>query len=676
MLRVVSCLAYEHDYAFVIAAAVVCIMTSVMTVRLFDRAGRIRAERRLAWILLSGMAGGAAIWTTHFVAMLGFQLPMDHAFDGVLTLGSLLLAIGFTASGFYLTVEPPRVLPPEFGGVVMGLGIVAMHFTGMMGLEAVGQIQWDMDLVAASILFALTFGALTAHLLARRSTGWSRPVAMLTLVLAICTMHFTAMGAAVLVPGSSDAAAAAATMSNEFLAVLVLATMAVIAGSIFYVMDTRSQRDLIDSFRHAAQHDPLTGLPNRAYLSEHLPILLGKAQAEGAQAAAVIVDLDRFKEINDVHGHHAGDHLLQEIARRFARQMAAGELITRVGGDEFIAIKSPVASKADVDDFTRRLVDCVIDPVPRGANNLSVGASVGVSIFPGDSQSAEELIGKADLAMYRAKKAVGNAICHYEPAMDEGRRDRSALAMELRHAVERNEFILHYQPQLDMASGEITGYEALIRWRHPSRGFLQPSQFIAIAEETNLIIPIGEWVLKRACADAAAWPRPHRVAVNIASAQLFQADLPRIVHEVLLSSGLAPSRLELEITEASVIQDRERTLHVVRQVKALGVGVAMDDFGTGYSSLATLQSFPFDKVKLDRSFIETLNTNEVSASIVKATILLASSLRIAVVAEGVERPEQAEFLRAEGCREAQGFLYGHPQPFPEGLEEERRALAS
>jgi len=663
MLKIVSCLAYEHDYAFVVVAAIVCIMTSVMTVRLFDRAERLSADLRLSWIILSGMAGGAAIWTTHFVAMLGFRLPMEHAFNPFLTIASLLVAIGFTAAGLYLAAYRVRKLPAEIGGAVIGIGIVAMHFTGMSGLEFSGRINWDAGLVTTSILFALGFGVLTMNLLTRSRVRFSRPLAMLTLVLAICTMHFTAMGAATLVPDPSIPAPTN-TLSNEFLAVLVLATMAIIAGLTLYVMDTRSQRELVDSFRHAALHDPLTGLPNRAFLSEHLSAMLQQSKDIGMHAAVLVIDLDRFKEINDVHGHHAGDLLLQTLARKFTHQLQSHETIARVGGDEFIAVKRHIQTETELAEFARRMMECVLQPLEHGATTLSVGGSIGISRYPRDSEDSEELIGKADLAMYRAKRSLDDKICYYESSMDEGRRQRSALAMELRHAIERDELELYYQPQLDIRSAQISGYEALLRWNHRSRGIISPTEFIPIAEETGLIIPIGEWVLRTACEEVAGWAKPCRVSVNIASAQLTQGNLPKLVHEVLLSSGLAASRLELEITEASIIEDRDRTLHVIRQLKALGVTIAMDDYGTGYSSLSTLQTFPFDKVKIDRSFIDGLMVNETSAAIVKATILLASSLKMSVLAEGVERQDQADFLQAEGCTEVQGFLFGRPQPLP------------
>jgi diguanylate cyclase (GGDEF)-like protein len=672
VFKVVTCLAYEHDYSYVVIAAIVCIMSSVMTVRLFDRARRLSGESPLSWTILSGMAGGAAIWTTHFVAMLGFQIPMDHAFNPFLTLASLLIAIAFTAGGLHLAATGARGLPSESGGVVIGVGIIAMHFTGMAGLEVAGRIEWDGRLVAMSILFALALGAVTAHLLTRHSFRFSRPLAMLTLVLAICSMHFTAMGAATLVPDPSVFVPTRA-LSSEFLAVLVLATMAVVAGLALYVLDTRSQRELIDSFRHAATHDALTGLPNRAFLSAHLPQMLEQGRANGTETAVLVIDLDRFKEINDVHGHHSGDFLLQALAERFKRLLEPGEMIARVGGDEFIAAKQHVRSRADVDDFARRLVACVLEPLQHGANTLTVGTSVGVSLYPGDFNDAEELVGAADLAMYRAKRSLGDKVCYYESSMDEGRRARSALAMELRHAIERDELQLYYQPQLDVHTGQVNGYEALLRWHHRTRGIVSPTEFIPIAEETGLIIPIGEWVLKAACSEAAAWTRPYRVAVNVASAQLTQVDLPRMVHETLLTTGLAAARLELEITEASIIEDRDRTLHVIRQLKALGVTVAMDDYGTGYSSLSTLQVFPFDKVKIDRSFVDGLICDATSTAIVKATILLASSLNIAVLAEGVERQEQVDFLQAEGCAEVQGFLFGRPQPLADIARQVGRA---
>lgn len=664
MFRVISCLAYEHDYSFVVVAAIVCLAGAAMTMRLFERARRISPENRLAWIVLSGVACGSAIWTTHFVAMLGFELPFEVAFNPLLTIASLLFAIGFTASGLYLAANTPRGLPVETGGAVIGAGVVIMHFTGMRGFEVAGRIEWDRTLVEASILFALAFGALAMHLAARQPIRYSKLLSIVALVLAICAMHFTAMGAATIVPDPS-VPVPTEVISSELLAVLVLATMAIIAGLTLSAMDARSQRELIDSFRHAAQHDPLTGLPNRAFLSENLPAMLARSTSAGNKAAVIVLDLDRFKEINDVHGHHAGDLLLQTLANRFKDQLGAGELVARVGGDEFVAVKQGVAGTADIERFVTGLIASVLDPIENKSKTLSVGASVGVSIFPDDAHTVDELIGAADLAMYRAKRSIGDKVCHYDRSMDEGRRERSALAMELRHALERDEFELYYQPQHDVRTGEVSAYEALLRWHHRERGVVPPEEFIPIAEENGLIIPIGEWVLRTACAEVAGWRTPYKICVNIATAQLTQTDLPKVVHETLLATGLPASRLELEVTEASIIEDRERALHIVRQLKGLGVSIAMDDYGVGYSSLSTLQIFPFDRVKIDRSFVEDVATNSAAAAIVRATILLANQLNIPVLAEGVEKQDSLDFLRAEGCAEVQGFLFGRPQPLSE-----------
>ncbi len=273
------------------------------------------------------------------------------------------------------------------------------------------------------------------------------------------------------------------------------------------------------------------------------------------------------------------------------------------------------------------------------------------------------MIAAADLAMYRAKHTHGDNICCYDPSMDEQRRARRALAVDLRDALEHEEFVLYYQPQLDTRTGEVSGFEALLRWRHPRRGMVSPVEFIPIPEETGLILPVGEWVLKRACAEAVAWEHPYRLAVNIAAAQLTQTNLAQTVHETLLQTGLAPDRLELEITVASLIEDMPGGLKVIRKLKALGVGIVMDDYGTGYSSLATLQQFPFDKIKIDRSFARDLSTNKVSQAIIKASVLLARSIGVSVLAEGVESEEHYDLLMKEGCSEVQGFLFGRPAPY-------------
>jgi EAL domain-containing protein (putative c-di-GMP-specific phosphodiesterase class I) len=287
---------------------------------------------------------------------------------------------------------------------------------------------------------------------------------------------------------------------------------------------------------------------------------------------------------------------------------------------------------------------------------------MGVALYPNDGQSPEALIANADLAMYRAKGSISREVCFYDGEMDEAARDRTKMAKDLWAAIEAKQFYLHYQVQKSISTGEITGYEVLLRWRHPERGQVSPVEFIPVAEECGAILPIGEWVLREACREAANWPVDHKVAVNLSPVQIAHADMPAIVHSVLLETGLKPSRLELEITESSIFSDKQRALHALRAIKALGVSIAIDDFGTGYSSLETLQSFPFDKIKLDRSFLADVERSEEAKAMVRAILALGQGLRIPVLAEGVETRDQLLILQEEGCHEAQGYLLGRPMP--------------
>jgi predicted signal transduction protein with EAL and GGDEF domain len=301
-------------------------------------------------------------------------------------------------------------------------------------------------------------------------------------------------------------------------------------------------------------------------------------------------------------------------------------------------------------------------PMDVEGHRLSTGASMGVALYPNDGQLPEALIANADLAMYRAKGSLSGQVCFYDVEMDEAARDRTKMAKELWVAIEEKQLYLNYQVQKSVSTGEITGYEVLLRWRHPERGLVSPADFIPVAEECGAILPIGEWVLREACREAAGWPVAHKIAVNLSPVQIAHTDMPALVHRVLIETGLKPGRLELEITESSIFSDKQRALHALRAIKALGVSIAIDDFGTGYSSLETLQSFPFDKIKLDRSFLADVERSEEAKAMVRAILALGQGLRIPVLAEGVETSVQLDILRQEGCHEAQGYLLGRPMP--------------
>ncbi len=444
---------------------------------------------------------------------------------------------------------------------------------------------------------------------------------------------------------------------------------------LYSVRDLRARQAQERRIAHLARNDSLTGLPNRASFLERLSRQTATIKS-GETLALFALDLNRFKEVNDLYGHAVGDLLLCRIADRLREALHEGEFVARQGGDEFVAM-AQVSSRAEAQAVAERLRAAILQPVTIDHADLSCGASIGVSLWPEDADGISTLINNADLAMYRAKGSLTVDICFYEADMDQAVRARRRVTQALREALDNEKFELHYQVQASVETGKAIGYEVLLRWKDENGRNIPPSDFIPVAEETGLILPIGEWVLRQACRQAAAWPEPHRIAVNLSPVQLGHVDLPRLVHQVLLETGLAPSRLELEITETAMISDMERTTHVLRQLKALGVTIAMDDFGTGYSSLSTLRAFPFDKIKLDRSFMTELDgAAPQSRAIIRAVLTIGESLSIPVLAEGVETPEQLAFLRDQGCNEVQGYLLGRPQPEADALANGAAAVAT
>jgi diguanylate cyclase (GGDEF)-like protein len=412
-----------------------------------------------------------------------------------------------------------------------------------------------------------------------------------------------------------------------------------------------------------AHYDALTDLPNRTAFVEHLTRTIDAAKLGEESFAVLSIDLDRFKEVNDMFGHAVGDDVLREMSQQL-RALAGEAYLARLGGDEFTLVTTNGDHPALAEILAGRLHAGVATDLELDGQHLRVGISIGIAIFPADGTDATTLLNNADAALYRAKAAGRGKTRFFEIEMDNRLRERRAIQHELSSAIARNELRLHYQP-LTKIEGEVIGFEALIRWHNPQRGMVSPATFIPVAEESGLIMQIGEWVLREACREAASWSRPLQIAVNLSPIQFRHGDLAGLVHSVLLETGLAPARLELEITEGVLIEDFGRGVSILRRLKTLGVRIAMDDFGTGYSSLSYLQSFPFDKIKIDQSFISKVKNNPQSAAIVRAVIGLAHGLNLPVLAEGVETKAQLDFLAAESCDEVQGYLMGRPHPIME-----------
>ena len=746
---------------------------------------------RAAWVLLTGLVAGCSVWATHFIAMLSFDTGLKAGFLPLGTLASLLIAGLFMGAAFAAAALAHGRAGKLAGGVLAGLGVGAMHYTGMSAYVTEGVLTWDLTLVASSLALGIGL-AVAAMFVADSGDKRGRLLAAtLLLTLAICGLHFTGMGAIVIVPDATiDVPAQLLSSVMMTLAVTLIVGLIILGGLsavliegganaqalrrirrladaayegivvvrsqrvqdanaafcalagaevadligrrlegdllsfddegangrregqltprdggapipietfarvleagrgtgeqddlvVLAVRDLRERRSAEEKIRYLAEHDGLTGLANRNVMQSRLAQALEQASVSGDSLAVICIDLDHFKEANDLHGHLAGDAILSEVARRLKASVAAPSFAARLGGDEFVVVQigagdQPTAAA----ELSARLLDVLREPVAFADQSLQVGASLGISLYREDGDSGEALLVNADMALYRAKEDGRGNYCFFKREMDETIRERRTLARELRQAISLEELVLHYQPLARAEDGEVCGFEALVRWRHPQRGMVPPMDFIPIAEESGLILPLGEWVLRRACADAAAWDKPLRIAVNLSPVQLNQPNLAAMVHEILMETGLAPRRLELEVTETALFKDYQRALDNLRRLKALGVRIAMDDFGTGFSSLSTLQSFPFDKIKIDKSFVENIHRHDRATAIVRAVLSLGRSLEIPVTAEGVETAEQLEFLRGEACAEVQGYAIGRPAPIDalDGWTDEtvREALA-
>jgi len=432
-----------------------------------------------------------------------------------------------------------------------------------------------------------------------------------------------------------------------------------------------------ERIRHQAYHDPLTGLPNRASFTEHLEEAMRRAKRAGWPLALLFLDLDLFKRVNDCLGHDAGDRLLRVAAERIRRAVREADMLFRMGGDEFTVLLEDVRGPEEAAMVATRVLETIAEPLQLQHHEIAVTSSVGIALYPRDDVVGERLVKAADTAMYRAKELGRNRYAFFAREMNERVETQMMVEAALRRALKNEEFVLYFQPRVSAATGRATGAEALLRWKHPEWGLVEPARFVPLLEETGLIVPVGAWVLAEACRAARAWQSaglpPLRVSVNLSSRQFRSEALCDAVSEALRSSGLAPQLLELELTESLLIDNVEHAMGVMGQLKAIGTVISIDDFGTGYSSLGYLKRFPIDSLKIDRSFVRDIATSPKDAAIVKAISALARSLGIGLIAEGVEEPWQVEFLRGRHCTELQGFFFSRPLPEEALVEALRRS---
>ncbi|TFV69052.1 EAL domain-containing protein [Bradyrhizobium frederickii] len=678
------------------------------------------SSSRPVWIALGGAIVGTGVAAMHYTGMAALEMPARVHWIGSTVAASVLFGIVFAAFALFIAARRDDLSHALTATTLLTVAIVAHHFTAMGAVLltpdptlVIGGLSIppaSLSFLTASAAVAIIAIALVAALLDRRAKGeLGRQQIVLDSALenmsqGLCMFDadgriilFNERYAAMLrrtdilltgrrlvdVLREEQAKGQWQGDADEFFARLVVdaregrTTTDVVnrfgrsirvvnqpmpgGGWVATFEDITEWLEAQAKISHMARHDALTSLPNRVLFHEELEQGLRRTKS-GDQLAVLCLDLDHFKDINDSLGHPIGDALLKEVGRRLTATVGENDTVARLGGDEFAMVQIGRSEETAARSLAGRLVEVISAPYEIDGHQIVIGVSIGISLSPQDGSNPDELLKNADLALYRAKADGRGTYRFFETGMDARAQARRLLEMDLRAALQRDEFEVYYQPIRDVASGRVVAFEALLRWNHPQRGLIAPISFIPLAEETGLIVQLGEFVLRFACAEAATWPDDVDVAVNLSPVQFKSPNLIASVTEALAASGLEARRLELEITESVLLQNSEATLTTLHELRAMGVRISLDDFGTGYSSLSYLRSFPFDKIKIDRSFVSELATREDSMAIIRAVTGLGRSLGIVTTAEGVENDAQLELLRREGCTQAQGYLFSKPRP--------------
>ncbi|MGC3873932.1 putative bifunctional diguanylate cyclase/phosphodiesterase [Halomonas sp. GXIMD04776] len=665
-------------------------VAAIASLTALDLAGRVRASKGAAghaWLIGGAFAMGTGIWAMHFIGMLAMEMHANVGYGTTLTVISLIAAI--LSSALALAIVQTGNLTNyrlAFGSLVMGIGICFMHYVGMEAMQTAGTISYRPSLFLVSVVISVSASALSLWLAFRlnpnharsRSPLWHRSIAALVMAVGISGMHYTGMAAAMLPEGEMHQMAGGISHNQLAIVIALISSCIMLAALMISIYDAHlSSRtaQLANSLQQANQElkgmvhrDPLTQLPNRLLLEERLDSLMASANSE---FAVFFVDLDRFKNVNDSYGHHVGDELIKHVASRLQAAIRESDTVARVGGDEFMVLASSSAKREGYAALARHIVSTLDKPFQIANSIVKVSSSVGISLYPEHGDDKHDLMIHADAAMYSAKERGRNNFQFYEHGMSSLAERRSLLERRLRMAIDDDTLSLAYQPKVHVVTGEITGLEALLRWNDEKLGVVTPDEIIPIAEDTGLILPLGEWVLHTACRYSVESARDTNsilpVAVNISALQLNSRHFVTVVKRVLSESGLPPECLELELTESALIQDPDHALPILNELRELGVMLSIDDFGTGYSNLAQLKRFPIQRLKIDRTFMSDVTTNAQDAAIVQAVIALARSLDLQVVAEGIESEEQLSFIRQLHGHQYQGYLCSKAL-FPNELE--------
>ena len=665
----------------VVASLLVAMLASYTALDMASRVAATRGRAARWWLAGGSFAMGVGIWSMHFVGMLALSLPVPMAYDPAITMISLLMAIASSAFALWLVCQKKLSrLHLIVGALVMGSGVCSMHYTGMSAMRMMPPIHYNPWLFALSCIIAVVASgaALWIAFRLRRRTANIRILrvgAAVVMGIAIAGMHYTGMAAAE-IPADSVCNMADVGVSSEWLApLIILFALTVLSIALLVsVLDRRlemhtaalasSLADANKELQFLALHDSLTKLPNRALLDDRLEREIQRARKEHTSFALFFIDLDTFKQINDAFGRHTGDCLLVEVANRIKAIAGARDMLAHISGDEF-ALMAAANSSADAARLAENLMAALREPLAGMGHDCRVTASVGIALYD-KKMDRQQLLRNAEAAMYHAKSLGRDGYCFFDSSMSNDVQEQLTLLHDLRLAQERNEFTLHYQPKFDALTGEAVGAEALLRWKHATRGFIPPDQFISLAESTGLILSIGNWVLDEACRQMSEWRslgyRNWTISVNLSPTQFTQPRLIEIVRKTLERRALEPGALTLEVTESTAMSDVEASMAILRQLTDMGVHISIDDFGTGYSSLLYLKRLPARELKIDRGFVRDLPQDKEDSAIIAAIVALGRTLNLEIVAEGVETAEQREFLTRMGCTSLQGYLLGRPVP--------------